>query len=478
MSYLINKFPAGSQQRWKNAMLGFRIPYWDWASNNGQMPDIVANQQFVTVTKWDNQQHTIANPLYSYTFAQGAGGPNGPFPNYPFYAWGQTLRYPTSQDPGATSQNGLVNQQLGNNAASLKQRVYQILVNPAYSDYKTFSNKNANTGQSDSLEAIHDVIHGLTGNGGHMSYVDYSAFDPIFYLHHANVDRIFAIWQALNPNSFVSSQQNPYGTYGEPVGTVETADTGLTPFRRLDNTFWTSNQIRDTSTFGYAYPETGYWKYSTTAAYQQSVRKAVSQLYGSTNAQIAKAAGNQKRQSTTPNNATQTAIDQSVNDHTYLDWKIDISVNKMAAGGSFFIHFFLGQPSANPKDWSFQKNLVGDYVVFVNAMVEACPFGNCPPIDNTITGSVPLTQSLVTNIAAIGSLNVNDVVKYLQGNLTWTVSLMNDTAFPVENLTQLEISVLAAEVTLPADPLTEFPTYSPYTTYANATAGKTGGISN
>jgi hypothetical protein len=30
-----------------------------------------------------------------------------------------------------------------------------------------------------------------------LSTLEYSAFDPIFYLHHSNVDRLWAIWQHL-----------------------------------------------------------------------------------------------------------------------------------------------------------------------------------------------------------------------------------------------------------------------------------------
>lgn len=37
-------------------------------------------------------------------------------------------------------------------------------------------------GGFDSIESIHDQIHGLTGSGGHMTYIDYSAFDPVFWV--------------------------------------------------------------------------------------------------------------------------------------------------------------------------------------------------------------------------------------------------------------------------------------------------------
>jgi Common central domain of tyrosinase len=30
-------------------------------------------------------------------------------------------------------------------------------------------------------------------------------FDPIFFLHHANVDRMLSLWEALNPGVWVSS---------------------------------------------------------------------------------------------------------------------------------------------------------------------------------------------------------------------------------------------------------------------------------
>jgi tyrosinase len=35
-----------------------------------------------------------------------------------------------------------------------------------------------------SLEDIHNAVHGLVGNAGHMGQVPKSAYDPIFWLHH------------------------------------------------------------------------------------------------------------------------------------------------------------------------------------------------------------------------------------------------------------------------------------------------------
>ncbi len=42
------------------------------------------------------------------------------------------------------------------------------------------------------LSQVHNTVG---GNGGHMTYPEVAAFDPIFFLHHANVDRLLALWQ-------------------------------------------------------------------------------------------------------------------------------------------------------------------------------------------------------------------------------------------------------------------------------------------
>jgi tyrosinase len=53
------------------------------------------------------------------------------------------------------------------------------------------------------LEDVHDFIHGWTGglnpatssDGGDMGNVGTAAYDPIFWAHHAMIDRIWYLWQ-------------------------------------------------------------------------------------------------------------------------------------------------------------------------------------------------------------------------------------------------------------------------------------------
>lgn len=75
---------------------------------------------------------------------------------------------------------------------------------------------------TNSLETIHDGLHvNIGGPYGHMSKKAYAGmsrvrarnsqlglicflgFDPIFWLHHANVDRVMALWQVIHYNSWI-----------------------------------------------------------------------------------------------------------------------------------------------------------------------------------------------------------------------------------------------------------------------------------
>ncbi len=89
----------------------------------------------------------------------------------------------------AVSQNDQVFEALSSQFASLQQNVNILLTDPNYTNFAAFSNHEwqlSDPGTYASLEDIHNSIHGMVGgNDGHMSELDYSAFDPVFWLHHA-----------------------------------------------------------------------------------------------------------------------------------------------------------------------------------------------------------------------------------------------------------------------------------------------------
>lgn len=64
---------------------------------------------------------------------------------------------------------------------NLANRVYNLLT--FYSNFTQFSNEAWYGDQEniDSIEALHDLIHGITGKSGHMSFLDFAAFDVSFF---------------------------------------------------------------------------------------------------------------------------------------------------------------------------------------------------------------------------------------------------------------------------------------------------------
>lgn len=100
------------------------------------------------------------------------------------------MRQPTSGSVTASSNNDKVTKAVDDIREQMAGRLFNVFAN--YHFYSNVSNeawKPQTTGY-DSFEAIHDLIHisvgGKDGNGaGTMFYINLSAFDPSFWLHHA-----------------------------------------------------------------------------------------------------------------------------------------------------------------------------------------------------------------------------------------------------------------------------------------------------
>lgn len=93
------------------------------------------------------------------------------------------------------------------------------------------------------IEGLHGVPHLWAGGEGIGSIADLSTSpnDPLFFLHHANVDRWFAKWQAKNPHT-------AYPVDEPIVGNIGQANTALMlPFGRPVSDFWS------TTALGYTY---------------------------------------------------------------------------------------------------------------------------------------------------------------------------------------------------------------------------------
>ena len=441
------QWPAGSvRDRYVTAAANFRIPYWDWAvvPPDGQsvLPVSISGSDSISVDGPAGNQ-TIANPLFSYEFKPLN---TTELPDAPLSQWNQTLRYPTTQDSSAVSQNDLVAQQLDNSAASFRNRLYNLFINSH--DYANFSNEawipsDDNSGD-DSIESIHDQVHGLIGSGGHMTYIDYSAFDPIFFLHHTMVDRCFTMWEVLNPDSYVVPEAATYSTMTTSAGQIQNSTTALTPFHDdVAGDFWTSDAVRTTGVFGYSYAETAN---STGADIRANVIAAINTLYGTTapSSTVTKV----KRAITDRELALNTSLPIDLApDGQYREWIANIRVKKQALGAPFYVHIFLGSFSSDPFSWSFEPNLVGTHFIFTTAPSSLNSCESCNP-DQMVAGTIPLTSALLEAIedGELSSLDPVDVEQYLMQNMQYRVSLLNDTAVANTEVPSLQVSVSSSVV--------------------------------
>lgn len=94
----------------------------------------------------------------------------------------------------------------------------------AHADFASFTS---------SLEAVHGGVHVWVG--GSMGSIPTAPSDPIFWMHHANIDRLWWVWQQAHAG------QNPNLTGTGPSSPV------------MDPWAYTEADTRDVTTMGYAY---------------------------------------------------------------------------------------------------------------------------------------------------------------------------------------------------------------------------------
>ena len=103
----------------------------------------------------------------------------------------------------------------------------------------------------------HDWVHGLVGGdnaaspfGGLMSNPDTAALDPIFWLHHSNIDRLWQVWRE-NPSSHVDPTDPNWLNGPASLGERELA------MPMPDGTTWvfTPGQMTDLASLDYGYDD-------------------------------------------------------------------------------------------------------------------------------------------------------------------------------------------------------------------------------
>ncbi|KIW29400.1 uncharacterized protein PV07_05217 [Cladophialophora immunda] len=521
--------------KYHKAAQTFRLPYWDWA---------LPADQDTSVFPWEalaGTKHNVIrpksggkttpmeeNPLARYTFGKVAKSYGE---QIDLFDIGTTVRYPIKRS--AKQDEAKMKAQLvefvadpskwdGKKGKNLTERVLFLL--QSYDSFGPVSSNLFYKGQSfenwGSLEDVHNAIHVYTGGGGHMGDTEVAAFDPIFWLHHANIDRLYAIWQALwdkgQTNQYVTAQaatQNQAssgGTWSTPFNATETIDTALTPFTRSEaGDMWTSKDSRTTKTFGYVYPETRGWIFDTkekiyqeldkvykTGSLANTVKKSTKARTADTEtlqlrakallahdaapkpAPVAEAASADGSASSAPQAVladapaqvtlpSERSLGDLVKNNKYLEWLVNIRAEKHSLGGDFAVHVFLDSPDdANSYLYLADPSHVAMFSTFGTNEQTGC--GKCREGQDAqilVTGQIPLTIALVERYLAgkLDGIASEDVIPYLQQNLHWRVTDKGGARLHRGDVRGLLVTVVSNEVTLPEDE-SMLPQYAPTVT--------------
>ncbi|KKY16976.1 putative tyrosinase precursor [Diplodia seriata] len=379
--------------KYKEAARTFRLPYWDYFQprmrENGRidfgLPRVLKEENLMVIRPGaKGSPVSMPNPLKSFTFPGTGGlaeedwsaknkGEDVFFDDPSIYSRKHTERYALSKnrekDLDAALENNMSDQLTYMN----------LILSDVYKDYTHFA-----TGRKTR----------------HMSEVEVAAFDPVFWLHHSNIDRIFAIWQEMN-DDFITKTDDP----------KESDDTSLYPFRlptkQREKEFWDSKSSKSPATFGYTYPDL------EKKADGKSIRRRYEE--------------------------------------------------KDAIDGVFTVFYFVGPLSELNNDphccWTTESNLAGLNHIF-SARKENC--SNCEDQAEAglvVTSTSPINSTLRRNIKAgrLQSLKPDDVEPFLKKNLFWRVVKANRTTEDPAQVSSLKVSVSATySVLRPGDIMPQF----------------------
>jgi tyrosinase len=372
------------------------------------------------------------------------------------------------------SVNRKVSEALQGKLAEIQQRLFILF--SSYKTFNAFSNKVAAMQQGlsswDSIESVHDIIHIYGGLKGHMTYVPLSSFDPMFFLHHTNTDRLVAMWQALNPTAWITPMAAGETSFTTLKGTVQDSSTPLTPFLiSPEGDFWTSDLARVPEMFGYSYADTDVSNITSGEVRSRLVSNIVKWYGGSSplsmEANIKPTLPNRAHIEMPMNNSAKAIIPNlkgsmrfatpaSVfEDGHYTEWVANVRVNVEALDGLFGVHFFLGEPPKDTETWDTASNQIGSVGIFA--------MNRNTGSKSMISGTLPLTTALLRLVSAgiIPDVAPEAAQDWLQKNLRFAIKGSDDRVVDPEKeeVAGLYIMVTSSDVSMPSAEQPELPVW-------------------
>ncbi|KAK2004991.1 Di-copper centre-containing protein [Colletotrichum falcatum] len=239
-------YPEPHKQRYMEAAERLRIAYWDWAADHNvppatAMPTVVINKPVAGTV----QPTVVRNPLYGFQYPKSAlDGQFGAFngANHTNRCVKDGESYP------ATANNMLA-------GYNLKEKVYNVFVRASsFDEMVSAQNQGAN------FEGPHGEVHVAAACGQDLAFLSISAFEPLFWLHHANYDRLVALWQALRfENATMHFSYASDALFATPARTTVTPQYPIWPFMGSGGEPLTSESVTHIRDWGYTYEPMRFW---------------------------------------------------------------------------------------------------------------------------------------------------------------------------------------------------------------------------
>jgi tyrosinase len=265
-----------------------------------------------------------------------------------------------------------------------------------------------------------------------------AGFDPIFMLHHTNVDRQLALWQTLH-DVWIG-------------GTASQQD--LRPFWKSNTQFHRSIDapVRDFTQFRATYPEFVGLEKLTPAQRKAAIQKAVDALYKPRGLPglLVSAASSSRSLDAPPSEARLAAPNEGErsappdDDEVRLDWLARVRVKKFQFKTSFNVIVFLGEVPEHVEQYLSAPGYVGTHSEFVNSAPEHC--GSCSENADIITeGVVNLNNALERK--GYEHKSEEEIKQYIKKNIRWRVQKIDGSLVPINEVDILEVAVATWDVT-------------------------------
>ncbi|KAI0126190.1 hypothetical protein BJ170DRAFT_685428 [Xylariales sp. AK1849] len=520
-----NSYNEPYRTQYREAVFAFRLPFWDYHRPRGgevEFPGIILGGKKTTykynfcvpliftvptVTIFEQPNNTPrtlkSNPLQYHAFDERSGQLDEES------EWKKIHERETGLDRGRTSRHplpdsldnpGRLNSIVNELRMDSARLAVTLVTHPDYGNYEIISQtpvrgdrfekpptapsesrkiEEAMSWARGSLEGIHNMYHvylgGFGGMSGHVGFVPVAAFDPLFWFHHNNIERMFTVWQAVH-----AEEKDCWFNY-DP----KEAQEPLRPFLARAKSagddpkdFWNSDSVRDSRTLGYHYRETGeaardlpgaqiaqnyknQYLWSIPLRPGQGVQDppetmkpidvAKTPFFQGLPEPVAPAANTSiSFMSLAPAigideahevQALELAPAPVADMPVAWDWYIDDEVEAMILNQAFTIPYFVvANPSVSigsPQDFVTTPTLVGATHIFT-APIEAC--GNCASNarDRTIVRNTMFITSQLIDYIKVGSLESLDpehVVPFLSKRLRWRVVTATGTQVDPRHLT-------------------------------------------